>query len=141
MFERCLYFNTNALARRVNREWEAAYGAFDLSPAHAYLLRLILAQPGLSQKQIGEELGLEKSTVTRFVDSLEARGYLQRRQAGDDDARRLRIFPTAKSKRLQDKLEATGEQLYQRMQTLLHKDTMTRLITEMRKARLALEND
>ena len=33
MFERCLYFNINALARAVNQRWEKAYQAIGLSPA------------------------------------------------------------------------------------------------------------
>ena len=77
MFERCLYFNVNALARAVNRIWEEAFREFDLSPSHAYLLRLLLSSPGMSPKQISRELKLEKSTITRFLDSLQQKGLLR----------------------------------------------------------------
>ncbi len=54
MFEQCLYFNLNALTRRINRMWNDAFASMELSPAHAYLLRLVLDEPGLSPKQIGD---------------------------------------------------------------------------------------
>lgn len=141
MFERCLYFNSNALARRVNREWEAAYGELDLSPAHAYLLRLILAQPGLTQKQIGEALGLEKSTITRFVATLEKRGLLRRTQGGDDDGRVIQVMPTAKARRLQARLEQIGEQLYQRMRQILGREHMDSFVGELRETHRALDRE
>ena len=60
MFERCLYFNLNALTRRVNKIWGQAFQALGLSPSHAYLLRVVLATPGMTQQEIAAELGLEK---------------------------------------------------------------------------------
>lgn len=132
MFERCLYFNVNALARAVNRIWDEAFAALDLSPAHAYLLRLVLQEPGLGQKAIAEELRLEKSTVTRFVDALQARGLVAR--APGEDGRSQRILPTAKAKKLRQRLEQTGDELYRRMGEGLGREGLKALVTELRAA-------
>ena len=71
MFERCIYFNSNAFVRRLNRIWDNAYKPTGLSAPHAYLLRLVCHEPGITQKEAGEHLKLEKSTITRFVSVLE----------------------------------------------------------------------
>lgn len=132
MFERCLYFNVNALARAVNRIWDEAFAALELSPAHAYLLRLVLQEPGLGQKAIAEELRLEKSTVTRFVDALQTRGLVTR--APGEDGRSQRILPTARAKKLGQRLEQTGDELYRRMGEQLGREGLKALVTELRDA-------
>ncbi|VAW65860.1 hypothetical protein MNBD_GAMMA08-1659, partial [hydrothermal vent metagenome] len=78
MFEKCIYFNSNALTRQINKIWDDAFKPFGLSPSHAYVLRLVLDQPGISMKQIAEELELAPSTVTRFIDSLINKKFLTR---------------------------------------------------------------
>ena len=134
MFERCLYFNTNALVRRVNRIWKEAYAEFGLSPSHAYLLRLVLAQPGLSQSTIGEELRLEKSTVTRFIDKMESEGYLTRTVALRRTTREQNIYPTDKARAIHDRLEAIGSELYSQMMTAVGDDALPQLVGGLRKA-------
>lgn len=138
MFERCLYFNVNALARTVNRVWEEAYAEYGLSPAHAYMLRLVCAQPGLTQKQITEHLRLEKSTVTRFINSMVNKEYIKR-ESSDTDAREQVIYPTKKALSLQQKLEKTGAELYKKMQKTLTKSQLVQLVGDLREARFLLE--
>ena len=75
MFEKCLYFNSNALARSVTRIWTEAYKQFDLSPPHAFLVRVVLSTPGILPREIAEKLSLSRSTVTRFLDSLEKKDF------------------------------------------------------------------
>lgn len=133
MFERCLYFNINALTRAVNRTWDEAFAEFNLSPAHAYLLRLVLPRPGLTPKQISQELKLEKSTVTRFLDVLEKKGFIRRKKNLSGDAREQAIFPTAKSEKIAAKLEEKGEYLYQKMIKSIGKGELTSLVSELRK--------
>ncbi len=137
MFERCLYFNANVLTRRINRHWDQAFKSFGLSPAHAYLLRLVLAEPGLSQKAIAEELRLEKSTVTRFVDALEAKGLLLR-TVGEGGVG-VSVQPTQKARRLQLKLEEQGEALFREMVAELGEDELKQLVRMMRKAAESLK--
>jgi DNA-binding MarR family transcriptional regulator len=132
MFERCLYFNVNALTRKVNRIWEEAFKEFGLSPAHAYLLRLVLADPGISHKEIAAELRLDKSTVTRFVDALQEKGYLKRSRTGAKDSRELRVVPTSKAQRLQPALEKTSDDLYRKMCGNLGEDEMKLLVAHLR---------
>jgi DNA-binding MarR family transcriptional regulator len=134
MFERCLYFNVNALARAVNRIWDQAFKELGLSPAHAYLLRLVLAEPGASQKTLADELRLEKSTITRFVDALHAKGLLKRSKTGSEDNREQHIFPTEKAKRMQAALEKTGNQLYRSVCEKLGEDEIKALVVGLREA-------
>ena len=128
MFERCLYFNLNALTRQVNKIWEQTFSDLGLSPAHAYLLRVVLANPGISQQQIATELKLEKSTITRFVEVLENKGYLQRYKSGREQF----VHPTDTAKKIHDQLERQGEKLYQQMTSKLGNKSLIKLVAELR---------
>jgi DNA-binding MarR family transcriptional regulator len=135
MFERCLYFNINALARKVNRIWDKAFDELGLSPAHAYLLRLVLAEPGLSQLEITKELRLEKSTVTRFIDALEERGYLRRERIGRETV----IHPATAARKLEDDLNRKGDDLYKRMTKSVGKQNLKDLVRELREVGESLD--
>ncbi len=132
MFERCVYFNTNKLARRVNKLWNEAYAELGLAPAHAYLLRLVLAHPGISQKAIADELGLDKSTVTRFVDKMEAEHYLERQLNPEQKSPKIRA--TLKAKKIEKQLNLIGDRLYQKMQKLLAAEDLKHLTSLQREA-------
>jgi len=133
MFEKCIYFNTNALARQINKIWDDAFKPLGLSPAHAYVLRVVLGQPGISMKQIAKELELAPSTVTRFVDSLISKDFLIR-VSDDGDKRGTKIFPSQSAKNIHKKLEQTGQQLYANMNEIIGKKEFAVLITDMRGA-------
>jgi len=139
MFERCLYFNLNALTRAVNRIWDDAFAEFDLSPSHAYLLRLVLSDPGLTPKQIGHELKLEKSTITRFLDALSKKGFLRRKKGLSGDAREQGIFATKKAEKIAEQLEESGNQLYQKMINTMGKKELATLVSELRKTEVQME--
>lgn len=132
MFEQCLYFNSNALARSVSRIWAEAYRPFDLSPPHAFLLRVVLAKPGLLPCDLARELNLSRSTVTRFLDSLEQRGYLKR-TATTQDGREVQVYPTKKSIAIHKKLDQTGSELSRFMGEVLGQDDLTRTVAKLRK--------
>ena len=139
MFEECLYFNSNALARTVTRIWTDAYRAFDLSPPHAFLLRLVLAKPGLLAHELATELNLSRSTVTRFLDSLEKRGYLSRKPTADD-GREVQVYPTRKATVIHQKLDQTGRKLTKHMGSLLGKEELSSTIANLRIFQQTLES-
>lgn len=128
MFERCLYFNLNALTRRINQIWDDAFASVELSPAHAYLLRLLLEEPGLSPKQIADTLKLKKSTVTRFIDSLEDKGFVVRRKGNEHDSRLIAIHPTRQARAIEAELEIQEDKLYQRLCITLGEEQMKELV-------------
>jgi DNA-binding MarR family transcriptional regulator len=128
MFERCLFFNLNALTRKVNKIWDQAFQEFGLSPAHAYLLRVVLANPGITQQGIAAELKLEKSTVARFVEALEDKGYLLRNKSGREQF----VFPSEEAKAIGERLELQGNALYRQMTESLGKDALVQLIGDLR---------
>jgi len=135
MFERCLYFNINALTRSVNLIWNDAFAEFDLSPSHAYLLRLVLSDPGLTPKQISSELKLKKSTVTRFLDTLVKKDFINRKKGKSQDARERNIFPTQKAKDIEEKLELKGDELYQKMIDKIEEPKLVLLVEQLRHTR------
>jgi len=141
MFERCLYFNVNALARAVNRIWDEAFAEFDLSPSHAYLLRLVLAEPGLTPKQISRELKLEKSTVTRFLHALEEKKLVNRKSSSSGDAREQGIYPTHKARNMAVRLEEKGNELYHKMMDRIGKARLVDLVGELRNSESQLKQN
>ena len=76
MFDQCLYFNTSALARRLEREWTEAFEPFGVTPPQGFMLRAVLERPGMLQRELSEVLSIARPTATRSLDGLEARGYI-----------------------------------------------------------------
>jgi len=81
-FEHCLNFASGALARAMNRMAEEAFGRVGLSPSLAYLLMQISDRPGIPLGRVADVLMLDASTLTRLVEKLEAKGWVERRADG-----------------------------------------------------------
>lgn len=140
MFDRCLYFNANHLFRVVNRIWSEAYRELELSPAHAYLLRLVLDDPNLTQKEIGDLLHLEKSTITRFVDKMVGDGYLVRCQVQVEARSAIFVRPTKKALRIKDRLNELGDELYRKMKALLGEEELKLMVDSISRAAYRLSD-
>ena len=72
-----------------------------VSEAHALTVLAGGDQGGMSQTDLGRWLRLGKSTVSRLVDQLEARGWVLRQPGGDDSRRRLVVL-TAEGRKAAD---------------------------------------
>ena len=129
LLHHCLYFTANALSRVVARMAEEEFKTTGLSPSHAFLMMLVNDNPGIGQKELGEQLHLAPSTVTRFIDSLVYRGYLIRKSQGKVS----NIHSTNKGKQLKKPIDAAWKNLYHRYSKILgtkEGDRLTRLIDE-----------
>ncbi|MGE0283177.1 MAG: MarR family winged helix-turn-helix transcriptional regulator [Rhizobiaceae bacterium] len=109
MFDHCIYFNTAALARQLERIWAKAFQPFELTAPQAFLLRAVLDRPGMLQSELADALKVARPTATRSLDGLEARRLVERR-ATKRDGRECEIFPTPDALPLKAPLnEASGE--------------------------------
>lgn len=125
----CLYFTANSLARTVSRMAEEEFGKLGLSPSHAFLLMVAVDEPGISQKDLAERLHLAQSTVSRFVDSLVLRGFVEKKATG----KVAHIFPTAKGEAQVEEMNTAWHALYQRYSAILGEEEgkhLTRLADE-----------
>jgi len=59
-------------------------GPAELTPGQFGVLVVVDANPGLSQTQLGNALGIDRSTVVAVIDRLEARGLVSRRVSSND---------------------------------------------------------
>jgi len=59
----------------------------DLSPAQFSVIVVIGANPGLSQAELAETLGIERARLVRLLHRLERRGLTQRRASRSDGRR------------------------------------------------------
>lgn len=55
-----------------------------LTPAHVGVLRMVAAEPGLSQQTLAERIGVAPSRVVKLLDDLEDRQLLERRRSAAD---------------------------------------------------------
>jgi len=130
MFERCLFFNSNALVRKLNKIWDDAYQEAGLSAPHAYMLRMVACEPHLMQKEIAEQLQLEKSTITRFTKILIEKGLVIKQTT--EDGRKNSLVATVKGKKLAAKLDNIGEYLYNNMQKKLGPKKFNALVNQVK---------
>ena len=138
MFDHCLYFNTTSLARVVEREWTKAFKPFGVTPSQGFMLRLVLAKPGLSQFEIADELTISRPTATRLIDGLQALGLIERR-AAEHDGRHWSVFPTRKALDMHDALNAASGGVTRRIQQLVGRDNFQETVGKVRAVCSALK--
>jgi DNA-binding MarR family transcriptional regulator len=102
MNDACRYDLDNAIgytlgraAARIKIALRRAFAAagHDVTPEQWVVLYRLCETEGLTQVALGERTVKDKTTVTRILDRLEARGLLTRRR-DDRDRRSQRLFPT-----------------------------------------------
>jgi DNA-binding MarR family transcriptional regulator len=138
MFDECLYFNTVALARRLEREWTIAFKPFGLSPSQAFLLRTILNRPGLLQRELADALAISRPTATRVLDGLANKGLIERRDS-ERDGREYAIHPTRKAAALLSPLNEASAKVTKRLKKQLSEEVFANTVSRMRGVRAALE--
>jgi DNA-binding MarR family transcriptional regulator len=79
-----LGYNLRRAQVAVFQNFAAEVGASELTPGQFGVLVVIDANPGLSQTQLGNALGIDRSTVVAVIDRLESRGLVARQPAPSD---------------------------------------------------------
>ncbi|MGG1946406.1 MarR family transcriptional regulator [Trinickia sp. NRRL B-1857] len=137
MFDQCLYFNTSALARRLEREWAEAFEPFGVTPPQGFMLRAVLDRPGLLQHELADVLSIARPTATRVLDGLEARGYIERHRA-QGDGREVSIVPTDAALALKQALNEASGEVTARLKAQLGGPAFADTVSSIRAVRSAL---
>ena len=112
-----------ALARRFRELLEPV----GLEPREFALLRTVAAAEGVTQQAIAERMGVAPSRMVAFVDSLEGRGLLERRQ-NLNDRRARALFLTAAGRELLGRAFAVAVAHEQRLTADLSADERGQLL-------------
>jgi DNA-binding MarR family transcriptional regulator len=89
--------------RAFQRLLERRIAAYGLRRGQWYFLRVLWITDGLSQRELSAKVGMMEPTTVIALRSMEKSGLI-RRVRSNDDRRKVRVFLTAKAKRLRDEL-------------------------------------
>src|SRR5271170_7005015 len=89
--------------RAFERLLERRIAAYGVTRGQWYFLRVLWNADGLSQRELSARVGMMEPTTVIALRSMEGSGLI-RRVRGDDDRRKVRVFLTAKAKRLRGTL-------------------------------------
>ena len=138
MFDQCLYFNTTALARTLEREWSKAFKPFGLTPSQAFMLRAVVEHPGLLQARLADALAISRPTATRTLDGLEKLGLVER-WSTESDGRESAIHPTDSAHAMMKRIGAVSKDITRRMKRKLGTARFDDTVSNVRHIRTTLE--
>ena len=89
--------------RAFQRLLERRIASYGVTRGQWYFLRVLWTADGLSQRELSARVGMMEPTTAIALRNME-RSQLIRRLRADDDRRKVRVFLTAKAKRLRNEL-------------------------------------
>jgi DNA-binding MarR family transcriptional regulator len=123
----CLYFSSNALARKIEKLANDSWKKVGLTPSHAYLLMLAIEEPGIQPSVLVKQLLLTPSTITRLIEKLEEKKLVVRTMEG----KLTNVYPTPKAKALLPDLKDCLNHFYQNYSAIIGKEESARLVANM----------
>lgn len=133
----CLFFTATRLKKIAANIADEELKPLGLSPSYVYILLGVKFKPGITQKELCEELHLKPSTITRLIDKLVIKGLVERKSEG----KLSHIFLTTKGEDIQEDISRFRLKLHNKYKELLgaqNYDTLTKLTNES--ARILEEN-
>ncbi len=119
-YYQCLYFTSNALARKVEKLAIESWKQVELSPSHGYVLMAVLEEPGVQPSRLSDEMQLTPSTITRLLEKLEEKKLIIRTTEG----KITNVYPTPKAKELFPQLKKCVNDFYKRYASIIgHKES------------------
>lgn len=111
----CLYYSANALARAITRMAEEEFAITGLAPSYAFILMAVNENPGIQPKEVSGIMHLTPSTVTRLVEKLVSKGYIERHAVGKG----IELSPTRKARAAYSRIRKAWMNLYRRYTSVL----------------------
>ena len=123
----------------MNKVAEEAFNKMDICPTHGFLMVLLQEdEEGLSVNKISETLTIAPSTVTRFVDKLVSKGYVERIKTGKQSFTRM----TKEGKNIMPEVYACWGEIFKKVESMAgdkeYLDGVSKVITNF--AELMEEN-
>ncbi|WP_438445381.1 MarR family winged helix-turn-helix transcriptional regulator [Gorillibacterium sp. sgz5001074] len=131
----CLFFTANRLSRAITRIAEEEFADTGLTPMYGYLIRIVNGEPGITQKRLAELLYITPSTLTRFIDKLEAKHLVERKVHG----KTVLVYPTDKGQDMEERIRRASKNFEMRYYELLGKEVARQLSAQMEAASEKLE--
>lgn len=132
--EHCLFFVVNSLTRSINEMTERAFSSMGISASYGHLMLIIIDQPNLSLGEISKLMNVKSSTMTRLVDKLQHKGYVERHLSG----RTVTVTPTKEGIALRPKIMEALKTLFEDYCNTLGKDFAVKLTEDIYKANTIL---
>jgi DNA-binding MarR family transcriptional regulator len=126
-YRQCLYFTSNALARKVEKLAIESWKQVSLSPSHGYVLMAVLEEPGIQPGSLSDEMQLTPSTITRLIEKLEEKKLVIRTTEG----KIANVYPTPKAKELLPELKKCVDKFYQQYVSVLGQKESNQLVKTM----------
>ena len=126
-YSKCIYFSSNALARKIEKLAIEFWKEVDLSPSHAYLLMLVVEEPGMQPTGLSAQLRLTPSTITRLIEKLEEKKLVVRTTEG----KITNVYPTPKAKEMLPTMHRIAIQYYDMYCSILGREESDRLAKNM----------
>ncbi len=108
--ERNFGFLLNDVARLLRTTYDRRIRSLDLTRSQWWVLTHLYRKDGITQSELAQILEIEKPTLGRLLDRLEAKGWV-RRQPHDDDRRAKRVYLTAEVDPVMQQMRAIAAEL------------------------------
>ncbi len=107
--KKCLYAASMGFARQMSKLAEECFSETGMHPSQAFLLMIAADEPGINPTKAAELLALAPSTITRFADGLERKGYITRDRCGKN----AEMYATDKGREMTEKITEASGRLYE----------------------------
>ncbi|MBO1254697.1 MarR family transcriptional regulator [Alteromonas sp. 5E99-2] len=131
MYQQCVYFNLSTLNRKITKIWQDEFNRLGLSPSHGYLLSAMAEKPMSTQKELSELMELDASTITRFIDVLNAKKLVEKVTVGKGATFSLTAEGLAVSAKSKELMTA----LFTRMQESMGANELTNFVDSLQQTK------
>ncbi|MDZ4992503.1 MarR family transcriptional regulator [Clostridium perfringens] len=111
----CLFFTATRLKKIAAKIAEDELKPLGMSPTYVYILMGVKFKPGITQKELCQELHLKPSTITRLIDKLATNGLVERRTEG----KLSHIYLTESGEEIQEDIQKYRLKLHNRYKEIL----------------------
>ncbi|MET1249490.1 MarR family transcriptional regulator [Sporolactobacillus sp. STCC-11] len=78
----CIYFTASHLFRELERLASETFAPTGMAPAYTYMMLMISTNNGLSMTELADAFDYEQSTLSRMVQKLVSRGWIEKKRHG-----------------------------------------------------------
>lgn len=133
---KCLYYSANALSRVITKMADEEFYPTGMAPSYAFLLLTIDKKEKVHPKEISEQMMLTPSTITRLIEKMEYRGFVERNIVGKN----TEVTLTKKAKDLIPTIMKCWTNLYSRYSDILGEEDGITITEQIYNAAKKLED-